>query len=111
MSPLAAHILTTRRPRNTLACLKWPDQRGTYQRWGKRLGQRKRSIHPPTAAVERGAAAANPFAASEASAKNDSGHPFQSIYHVYKAATTRFKDQLANLIPAETFNWTLSTLF
>ena len=51
-----------------------------------------------------GAAAANPFAVSEASAKNDSGHPFQSIYHVYKAATTRFKDQLANLIPAETFN-------
>ena len=52
-----------------------------------------------------GAAAANPFATSaNAHKNNDSNLPVQSIYYVYKAATTRFKDQLANLIPAKTFN-------
>lgn len=47
------------------------------------------------------AAAANPFGTSETAQTNDT---FQSIYHVYKAATTRFKEQLTNLIPAKKFN-------
>jgi len=50
-------------------------------------------------------ASANPFATSETNAqKNDDDRPSQSIYHVYKAATARFKEQLSNLIPANTFN-------
>ncbi len=79
------------------------------------MGKKSRSTKKKSSASNSGgkrkakatgaAAAANPFATSETNAqKNDTNLPFQSIYHVYKAATTRFKEQLANLIPANTFN-------
>ncbi len=84
------------------------------------MGKKSRSAKKkPTAsnsggkrkAKTAGVTGANPFATPDAQRDNGSNLPFQSIYQVYKAATTRFKEQLANLIPAKTFDLNLVNSF